>query len=173
VHPPRPIEGTLANAYFQHLPEPLADLHLQWAITLPQIWRGIQSPAMSLTKVAAIITLITALAATGCVLYQLTLVRSKYDAAALNCTECTAIKEAVAANWAVVQDRIAVLQAKGKSREAERFAREHANEKPVNVDVPCSDCEVPAPDYSKSGAVAVVGLVVSALLFGAVKPARR
>jgi hypothetical protein len=128
---------------------------------------------MSLTKVAAIITLITALAATGYLVYQLTLVRSEYQAAALNCKDCTAVKEAVATNWLAIQARIDVLKAKGKSREAEKLAQEHASEKPVNIDVPCSDCEVAAPDYSKSSAVAVVGLVVSALLFGAVRPARR
>ncbi len=78
----------------------------------------------------------------------------------------------MAANWREVESNIALLKAKGKHREAEKFAREHAGEKPLDMDIPCMDCETPAPDYTMPSAIAGLGLIASALLFGASKPRR-
>lgn len=128
---------------------------------------------MNLTKTAAILALMVALAAAGYLIYLSTVVRQRYQAAVASCTTCTAIKEAVASNWRSVEATIDRLKAQKKFREAEKVAREHAGERPVNIDVPCSDCEIPAPDYSTPTSVAAVGFLVSAVLFGAVRPARR
>jgi hypothetical protein len=118
------------------------------------------------------VTLIVALAATGYLVYLSTVVRNRYNASLVNCANCTAVKEAVAANWQSVESRIESLKAAGKKREAEKFAREHANERPLNIEVPCSDCDTPAPDYSLSAATAVVGFIASMVLFGVAKPRR-
>jgi hypothetical protein len=80
---------------------------------------------------------------------------------------CTTVKEAVAANWRWVESSIELLKAKGKYREAKKFVQDHAGERPINIDVPCLDCETPAPDYFMPSAVAAVGLIASAVLFGA------
>jgi hypothetical protein len=127
---------------------------------------------MNLTKGAAVIALIVALVAAGHLAYDATLVRSRYDAAVLACTNCTTLKESMAANWREVQSSIERLKAKGKNREAEKVARDHAGEKPPDIDVPCMDCETPAPDYTLPSAIAGLGLIVSTLLFGASKPRR-
>jgi hypothetical protein len=127
---------------------------------------------MNLTKAAAVITLTVALVAAGYLAYEATFVRSRYDAAVLACTNCTTLKESMAANWREVQSSIELLKAKRKYREAEKFAREHAGEKPVDIDVPCTDCETRAPDYTLPSAIAGLGLIASALLFGASKPRR-
>jgi hypothetical protein len=127
---------------------------------------------MNLTKAAAAIMLIVALVAAGYLGYEVTLVRSRYDAAVLACANCTTLKESMAANWREVQSNIKLLKDKRKYREAEKFARDHAGEKPVDIDVPCTDCETPAPDYTMPSAIAGLGLIASALLFGASKPRR-
>jgi hypothetical protein len=123
-------------------------------------------------KAAAILALMIALAAAGYLIYQSTVIRSRYNDAALNCRDCTAVKEAIAANWKTVESNIELLKSKGKNREAEKYAKQHAIEKPVEVDVPCTDCETPAPEYSTSSAVAVSGLILAMVLFGAVKPGK-
>ena len=127
---------------------------------------------MNLTKAAAVITLIVGLVAAGYLAYELTLVRGRYDAAVMACTNCTTLKESMAANWREVESSIALLKAKGKYREAEKFARDHTGEKPPDVDLPCMDCETPAPDYTMPGAIAGLALIASTLLFGASKPRR-
>ena len=127
---------------------------------------------MNLTKAAAVITLIVGLVAAGYLAYELTLVRGRYDAAVLACTNCTTLKESMAANWREVESSIALLKAKGKYREAEKLARDHTGEKPPDVDLPCMDCETPAPDYTMPSAIAGLGLIASTLLFGASKPRR-
>ena len=127
---------------------------------------------MNLTKAAAMITLIVALAAAGYLVYETAFVRSRYDAAVLACANCTTLKESMAANWREVESSIELLKAKRKYREAEKFARDHAREKPLDIDVPCTDCETPAPDYAMPSTIAGLGLIGSALLFGATKPRR-
>jgi hypothetical protein len=127
---------------------------------------------MNLTKAAAVIVLIVALVAAGYLTYEAILVRSRYDAAVLACRNCTTLKESMAANWREVESGIELLKAKRKYREAEKFAREHAGEKPLDIDVPCMDCETPAPDYNMPSTIAGLGLIASALLFGASKPRR-
>jgi len=127
---------------------------------------------MNLTKAAAIIALMVALVAAGYLVYESTAVRVRYKASIMACMSCTATKEAVAANWHWVESSIELLKAKGKYREAEKFAQKHADERPINTDVPCSDCDTPAPDYSTPSAVAAVGLIASVVLFGAVKPGK-
>jgi len=127
---------------------------------------------MNLTKAAAVITLIVALVAAGYLAYESTLVRNRYNAAVLACTNCTTLKESMAANWREVESNIELLKAKRKYREAEKFARDHAGEKPPDIDVPCTDCETPAPDYTMPSAIAGLGFIASALLFGASKPRR-
>jgi len=52
---------------------------------------------MNLTKAAAVLTLIVALVAAGYLACEATLVRSRYDAAVLACTNCTTLKESMAA----------------------------------------------------------------------------
>jgi hypothetical protein len=128
---------------------------------------------MNLTKTAAILALMVALAAAGQLIYLSTVVRSRYQASVSNCMTCTAVKEAVTSNWRSVESSIELLKAQKKYREAEKVAQEHAGEKPVDIDVPCSDCETRAPDYSTPTTVAALGLLVAAVLFGAVKPTRR
>jgi hypothetical protein len=128
---------------------------------------------MNLTKAAAVIALIVALVAAGYLAYDATLVRSRYDAAVLACTNCTTLKESMAANWREVQSNIELLKAKRKNREAEKFARDHAGEKPLDIDIPCTDCETPAPDYTMPSAITGLGLIASTLLFGASKPRRK
>jgi hypothetical protein len=123
-------------------------------------------------KAAAILALLIALAATGYLIYQSTIIRNRYNEAALNCRDCTAVKEAFASNWKTVESNIELLKSKGKNREAEKYAKEHAIEKPVDVDIPCSDCDTPAPEYSTPSAIAVSGLILSMVLFGAVKPGK-
>jgi hypothetical protein len=123
-------------------------------------------------KAAAILILVIALSAAGYLIYQSTLVRSRYNEAALNCRDCTAVKEAFADNWKTVESNVELLKSKGKYREAEKYAKQHAMEKPVEIEVPCVDCDTPAPEYSTSSAIAVVGLILSTLLFGAGKPGR-
>ena len=123
-------------------------------------------------KAAAIFALGIALAAAAYLIYQATTIRNRYNEAVLNCRDCTAVKEAFAANWKTIESNIELLKSKGRKREAEKYAKEHAREKPVDVDVPCSDCDIPAPEYSTSGAVAVSGLILAMVLFGAVKPRR-
>jgi hypothetical protein len=125
-----------------------------------------------MTKAAAVITLIIALVAAGYLVYESTVVRTRYETAALACTNCTTVKEAAEANWRSVESSIATLQSKKKYREAEKLARDHAAEKPLNIDVPCLDCETPPPDYTRLGTVAVLGAILSAILFGAVKPGK-
>src|SRR5260370_41206762 len=127
---------------------------------------------MNLTKAAAVITLIVALVAAGYLAYEATLVRSRYDAAVLACTNCITLKESMAANWREVESNIKVLKDERKYREAEKFAREHAGEKPLDMDIPCMDCETPAPDYTMPSAIAGLGFIASALLFGASKSRR-
>src|ERR1035438_8618330 len=123
-------------------------------------------------KAAATISLMIALAAAGYLIYESTVIRNRYNEAVLNCRDCTAVKEAFAANWKEVESNIELLKSKGKNREAEKYAKEHAREKPVDVDVPCSDCDTPAPDYATPSAVTVSGLILAMVLFGAVKPGR-
>jgi hypothetical protein len=127
---------------------------------------------MNVTKTAAVIMLIVALVAVGYLAYRETLVRSRYNAAVLACTSCTTLKESMAANWREVESSIKLLKAKGKYREAEKLARDHAGEKPLAIDVPCTDCDTPAPDYTTPSAIAGLGLIASTLLFGASKPRR-
>ena len=127
---------------------------------------------MNLTKALAVITLTVALAAAGYLAYEATLIRGRYNAAVLACTSCTTLKESMAANWREVESSIALLKAKRKYREAEKFARDHAGEKPLDIDVPCTNCETPAPDYTTPSAIAGLGLIASTLLFGASKPRR-
>src|SRR5260370_38788242 len=127
---------------------------------------------MNLTKAAAVITVIVALAAAGYLAYEATLVRSRYNAAVLACTNCTTLKESMAANWREVESSIKLLKDKRKYREAEKFARDHAGENPPDIDVPCTDCDTPAPDSTGPSAIAGLGVIASALLFGASKPRR-
>ncbi len=110
-----------------------------------------------------------ALAAAGYLAYEATVLQPKYQTAALACTNCTTVKDAAQANWRQIESNIEVLKAQKKYREAEKLAHEHANEKPLDIDIPCSDCEIPAPDYTRPGTVAVLGSIASAMLFGAVK----
>jgi hypothetical protein len=123
-------------------------------------------------KAAAIFALVIGLAAAAYLAYLSTVVRQRYNLSVSNCANCTAVKEVVAANWVAIQSRIDLLKAEKKYREAEKLAIEHAKERPVNIDIPCVDCETLAPDYSTSTTVAVIGLIASAVLFGAVKPKR-
>jgi hypothetical protein len=127
---------------------------------------------MNLTKATAVISLIVALVAAGYLAYEAAFVRSRYDAAVLACTNCTTLKESLAANWREVESSIELLKAKRKYREAEKVARDHAREKPLDIDVPCMDCETSAPDYTMPSTIAGLGLIASALLFGASKPRR-
>ena len=127
---------------------------------------------MNLTKAAAVIMLIVALVAAGYLAYEAILIRGRYNAAVLACTNCTTLKESMAANWGEVESSIKLLKAKGKYREAEKFARDHAGEKPLGIDVPCTDCETPAPDYTTPSAIAGLGLIASGLLLGASKARR-
>src|ERR1700686_2824042 len=127
---------------------------------------------MNLTKAAAVITLIVALVAAGYLAYEATFLRSGYDAPGLACTNCTTLKESMAANWREVESSIELLKAKRKYREAKKFGRAHAGEKPPHIDVPCMDCETPPPDYTMASAIAGLGLIASTLLFGASKPRR-
>src|SRR5258708_37815604 len=106
---------------------------------------------MNLTKAAAVITLIVALVAAGYLAYELTLIRSRYDAAVLACTNCTNLKESMAANWREVESSIKILKAKGKYREAEKFARDHAVEKRRDIDCPCEDGRAPGRHYTMPG----------------------
>ena len=123
-------------------------------------------------KSAATIALLIALAAAGYLIYQSTVIRSRFNEAVLNCRDCTAVKEAFADNWKTIESNTALLKSQGKNREVEKYAKEHAREKPVDVDVPCLDCETPAPEYATPSAVAVSGLILSMVLFGAAKPKR-
>ncbi len=123
-----------------------------------------------MTKAAAIIALIVTLIAAGYLVYESTAVRDAYKASILACMSCTTAKQAAEANWRWVESSIELLKAKGQYREAEKFAKDHAGERPVNTDVPCSDCGAIVPNYTTPGAVAVVGLIVSLVLFGAAKP---
>ncbi|MGA7080894.1 MAG: hypothetical protein WBQ43_10200 [Terriglobales bacterium] len=120
-------------------------------------------------KAAAVITLMIALAAAGDLAYQATVLRPKYQEAALACANCTTVKDAAQANWRQIESNIELLKAQKKNREAEKLAHDHANEKPLDIDIPCSDCEIPAPDYTRPGTVAVLASIASAMLFGAVK----
>src|SRR5260370_21410939 len=101
---------------------------------------------MNLTKAGAAITVIVALVAAGYLAYEATLVRSRYDAAVLACANCTTLKESMAANWREVESSIKLLKDKRKYRAAEKFARDHAGEKPPDIDRPFMHCETPAPD---------------------------
>jgi len=125
-----------------------------------------------MTKAAAVITLIIALIAAGYLVYEFTVVRPKYETAASACANCTSVKEAAEANWRSIESNIDALRAQKKYREAEKLAQDHATEKPLNIDVPCLDCETPPPDYTRPGTVAVLGSIASTILFGAVKPRR-
>jgi len=127
---------------------------------------------MNLIKVAATIALLVTLVAVGylCVTFYQEKVELRFQLEALKCASCVTSKEAAVANWRAVQSQIELLKAQGKDREALKFERDHANEQPVNTDLPCPTCDLPGPDYTTPGAVAVVGLVVSLALFGAAKP---
>jgi hypothetical protein len=94
-----------------------------------------------MTKAAAVITLIIALIAAGYLVYEFTVVRPKYETAASACASCTSVKEAAEANWRSIESNIDALRAQKKYREAEKLAQDHATEKPLNIDVPCLDCE--------------------------------
>jgi hypothetical protein len=122
-----------------------------------------------MTKAAALITMMVALVAAAYLVYEATVVRPKYQAAALACTNCTTVKEAAEAHWRQIEATIELLKAQTKYREAEKFAHDHASEKPLDIDIPCADCETPAPDYTKPGTAVVLGSIASAMLFGAVK----
>jgi hypothetical protein len=126
-----------------------------------------------MTKTAAVLTLLVALAAAVYLIYLSTVARHRYEVASANCKTCTAIKDAVETNWRSVQSSIELLKAKKQYKEAERVAKEHAGERPVNFDVPCLDCEIAAPDYTAPTTVAALALLTSTILFGAVKPKRR
>jgi len=127
-----------------------------------------------LTRVAAMIAMVVTLAAAGYVsfVFYQDKVERKFDKAASLCALCTAGKQAALANWDSVQSHIAQLKSQGKNKDAARFAQEHAGERPVDTDVPCSDCGLPGPDYNTPGAVTAVGLIASVVLFGAVKPSK-
>jgi polyferredoxin len=127
---------------------------------------------MNPTKAAAILALIVTLVAVGfmCVTLYQEKVELKFALEAMGCASCVSGKEAVVANWRYVQSHIELLKAQGKDREALNFEREHAGERPINTDLPCPTCDLPGPDYTTPGAVAVVGLIVSLALFGAAKP---
>src|SRR5260370_24674331 len=103
---------------------------------------------MNLTKAAAVITLIVALVAVGYLAYESTLVRSRYNAAVLACPNCTTLKESMAANWREVEPSIALLKAKRKHPEAEKFTRKHAGVKHLATHIPRMDCETAPPDYT-------------------------
>ena len=124
-------------------------------------------------RAVAIFALIIGLAAAGYQAYLLTIVKKRYDTAMSNCANSKAIQETIAANWRSVEANVDLLKAKRKFREAEKFAQEHASERPPNFELPVPDCDVPAPDYVPSSVVAVVGLIASVVIFGAAKPRRR
>jgi hypothetical protein len=123
---------------------------------------------MNPTRAAATIALIVTLVAAGylCVILYQDKVEMKFQIEALHCASCISAKEAAVANWNYVQSYIELLQAQGKDREALKFARDHAGEKPVNSEVPCPDCDLHSADYTTPGAVALVGLLISLTLFG-------
>jgi hypothetical protein len=127
---------------------------------------------MNPTKAAAILALIVTLVAVGfmCITLYQEKVELKFALEALRCASCVTGKEAAAANWRAVRSQTDLLKAQGKDREALKFEREHEGEKPINGDLPCPTCDLPGPNYTTPGAVAVVGLIVSLALFGAAKP---
>jgi polyferredoxin len=127
---------------------------------------------MNPTKAAAILALIVTLVAVGfmCVTLYQEKVELKFALEAMGCAKCVSAKEAAVANWHYVQSQIELLKAQGKDREALKFEREHAGERPVNSDLPCPTCDLPGPNYATPGAVAIVGLIVSLALFGVAKP---
>ncbi len=127
---------------------------------------------MNPTKAAAILALIVTLAAAGDLLYVLyqDKVELKFVNEALDCLACKSAKNAAVANWEYVESKIELLDAQHRYAEEAAFKKQHAGEQPVNTDLPCSSCDLPGPDYTTPGAVAVVGLIVSLALFGAAKP---
>ena len=129
---------------------------------------------MNLTKAAAVLTLIVALVVAGYLACEATLVRSRYDAAVLACTNCTTLKESMAAK--LIGERSSPTSNFSRLSEnigkPKNLHRDHAGEKPPDIDVPCTDCETLAPDYTMPSTIAGVGLIASTLLFGASKPRR-
>jgi hypothetical protein len=124
---------------------------------------------MNPTKAAAVVALVVTLVAAGdlCVTLYQDKVQLKFQLEAMRCASCVSGREAAAANWNYVQSQIELLKIEGKDREAFKFEQDHAGERPVNADVPCPYCDLPPPDYTTPGVVAVVGLIVSLALFGA------
>jgi hypothetical protein len=131
---------------------------------------------MNLTKAAAIVAIMVTVAAGGdlCFILYQDKVEDKFEKQASRCALCTVSGQAAAINWNYVQSHIKMLNAQGKNKEAAKFAEEHANQKPVDVDLPCSDCDLPGPDYNTPGSITAVGMIASAVLFAAArrKPAR-
>jgi hypothetical protein len=120
---------------------------------------------MNPIKAAAIIALIVTLVAVGfmCVTLYQEKVELKFALEAARCLSCISGKEAAVANWRAVQSHLGLLDAEAKYGEEKEYLLKHAGEEPVNIDVPC---DLPGPDYTTPGAVAIVGLMVSLTLFG-------
>jgi hypothetical protein len=119
------------------------------------------------------IAMVVTLAAAGYVsfVFYQDKVERKFDKAASLCALCTTGKQVAQTNWDSVQSHLEQLKSHKRNKEAEKFAQAHASEKPD--DAPCTDCDLPGPDYNTPGAVAAVGLIASVVLWGAVKPKER
>jgi len=114
---------------------------------------------MRRTIVAAVF--LTALCAIGYLVYELVVVKPRYDADLLHYMSCTAHREAALADWRYFRSHIDLYEPEfagfEKQDEIEKW-------KCPNYD------DLTPPIYGLPGSVAVVGLITSLALFGAAKP---
>jgi hypothetical protein len=125
---------------------------------------------MNLIKVAAIATLVVTLIAGGDLDYELTAVKSEQEKAAYICTMCKLERDTAAMKWEVDKEKVRAAELAGG--ELARLAAEqaYAGDRPVILG-PCPGCDFPPPDYETPTVVAIIGLVMSMVLFGVAKHA--
>jgi hypothetical protein len=118
-------------------------------------------------RTIAAVGLFTALCAIGYLMYQLVVVRPTYEADMLQYMSCTARREAALKDWQYFQDHFEQLYWETHGKVGE-FA---GLEKLLATKVKCPDYDdLTPPIYGLPGSIAIVGLIASLVLFGAVKP---
>ncbi len=123
---------------------------------------------MNPIKIAATIALTVALGATAYLVYVMTVVKSAQDKAADSCASCQMARDNAAMKWKVDEEKIRAAELAGGELARLAAERAYAGDRPVILG-PCSGCDFPPPDYETPGAVAVLGLVTSLVLFGVAK----
>jgi hypothetical protein len=125
---------------------------------------------MNLIRAAATIALAVTVCAAAYLAYQLAIVRPRFDSATASVEKCTSNRNAALANWTEITDKVELLNGEGKLEEAIKLLKEHSGERPFFIGECSQFVDLTPPRYAPSGAIAVVGLITTMVLFGVSQP---